>query len=496
MILEKLNLRAIAVVIIAVLIIIAAGVYLVSNDDSKDKEAPKIEDVTGDTSAEQGESVSISVTFSDNENVTTATIYYKTANSEKWTNSSIIGGSFDLYIPKNSPENFYYYIVIDDEAGNGPIGDPSTDGSTYYTIEVTDEFENGDDEEFIHTVFVEESTATDCRYCPYAADKLHELYESGEYRFYYVSLVEDVNDLARQRVVDEYNRLGNPTVFIDGGYKIINGGLNPLSDYISAIGSAESRDVPKIKLNVTASYDNTTNKILTNVTIKNFEENTYEGLLRVYLTEKISRWNDYNGSKYRFGFLDYIIDNDVSINEKTSKDFPGAYDATDLDPENLMIIAVIFNSESIQAYSNPPDVDPSDVTPFDAHYADACDGTEVIEGGNLPPEVGITFPQPNQFYIRGRPLFSSLTYSKTRIFGKTTITAYAEDDQSIELVEFYINDELVFNDTEEPYEYTPQKIFLKQPILFPKSYVIMVKAIDSEGKSSTASMEVTAWHVF
>ena len=158
-----------------------------------------------------------------------------------------------------------------------------------------------------------------------------------------------------------------------------------------------------------------------------------------------------------------------------------------------MIIAVIFSSESNQAYSDPPDGNP-----FDAYYADACDGTEVVEGGNLPPEVGITFPQPNQFYFKGKTksIISSLLKGKTRIFGKTTIEAYAEDDQGIEVVEFYINDELVFNDTEEPYEYSPDlRPIFRYPFL-PQPYNIMVKAIDTEGKFSTASMNVTAWRAF
>ena len=511
MILDKLNLRILSIIVIAIIIIISAGIYLTLNNNSdEDKEPPKIITITGDLSANQGDSVSISVTFSDNENVTKATIYYKSESSENWMNSSIISGLYEIYIPKNSNENYFYYIVIDDEAGNGPVGDPSIDGSTYYTIEVTDEFENGDDEEFIHTVFVEESTATDCKYCPYAADKLHKLYETGEYDFYYVSLVEDENSLAEQRVVTDYNRLGNPTIYIDGGYKVISGGVAPLGDYINAIGTAETRDVPKIRLNISASYDNNSNKILTNVTIKNFEENIYSGLLRVYLTEKISRWNDYNGSKYLFGFLDYVIDMDISIDSKTSKDFSESYVASDIDPENIMLIAVVFSSERNQGFSDPPDGNS-----FDAYYADACDGTEVVEGGNLPPEVGITYPQSGKLYLGGKSriekfrdiikiiryyvpfLNNSEKINMPIIIGKTTITAYAEDDQSVKRVEFYINNELVFNDTEAPYEYCPsQKLLFKKPIIIPRTYEIMVKAIDSQGKSSTASIKVRALRVF
>ena len=498
----RFNLKAIVVVVIAILLS-STGYYIYFITETNDIEAPKIDTVTGNIFAKQGEYVDISVNFSDNEDIMSAIIFYKTEDSDTWSNSSILSGTYNIYIPRNSPKDWYYYIVIDDKAGNGPIGDPSTDGSLYYIIEVADEGGNGDDKDFIHTVFIEEGTATDCQYCPYTADKLKKLYESGEYRFYYVNMIEDRSDKAKTRLRDDFNLYGNPTVFIDGGYKVIIGGLKQKSDYINAIREAESRSVPKIKLNITSEYNNNTGKILTNVLINNYEENDYDGRLRVYLTEKISRWNDYNGSRYHFGFLDYITNKVVSIGKNSEEDFSDSYDASDLDPANLMIIAVIFSSESHQGYANPE----NEGNPFDAYYADACDATEVVKGGNLPPEVGITFPQQGQVYLRGHPAFKILTsginllrntstLKYTFLFGVTTIVAYAEDDSSVEKVEFYLNGELIFNDTEEPYEFGPQKIFFKKPLIIPKKYEIMVKAIDDEGKSSSATIEVFAWRAF
>ena len=123
------------------------------------------------------------MTFSDNINVTNATIFYKTASANNWSFTSILSGSVNIYIPKNSDEDWYYYVTIDDAAGNGPVGDPSTNGSAYYTITVSDNGNNGDNE-FVHRVFIEEATATWCAPCTQVAAILHDLHETKKDQFY------------------------------------------------------------------------------------------------------------------------------------------------------------------------------------------------------------------------------------------------------------------------------------------------------------------------
>jgi len=75
--------------------------------------------------------------------------------------------------------------------------------------------------EFTHTVFAEECTATWCPNCPMAADALHNIFESGDYPFYYVALVDDMTKIAKQRNMD-YGGIflkiyAFPTVYFDGG---------------------------------------------------------------------------------------------------------------------------------------------------------------------------------------------------------------------------------------------------------------------------------------
>ena len=62
----RFNLK-IAVVIVIAILLISTGYYIFFIRE-KDAEAPTIDSITGDISAEQGESIDISVSFSDNEN--------------------------------------------------------------------------------------------------------------------------------------------------------------------------------------------------------------------------------------------------------------------------------------------------------------------------------------------------------------------------------------------------------------------------------------------
>ena len=105
-----------------------------------------------------------------------------------------------------------------------------------------------------------------------------------------------------------------------------------------------------------------------NVEITNKEESPYEGRLRVYLIEPVSRWNDYNEDPYHFGLYDFIKNEDVTIEDTyTVHTLISMEEYPDLDLDNIMIVAALFNEESHEKYSWPPDNGP-----FQAHYVDAA----------------------------------------------------------------------------------------------------------------------------
>lgn len=483
------------IIIIGILLGASAYVILYTNDDGtngeNDTKPPEIIDITGNSTATAGKTVTITVLFIDNVDVTQAILYYKTATATNWTQTSILSGSATISIPPDTISDYHYYVTVDDAVGNGPVGDPSADGSRFYIITV-----RPDDEYFTHTVFVEESTSVTCRYCPNVAAILETLESSPNYRFYYVSMIME-NGKAAEYLTSVYNRYADPTVYIDGGYQVILGGLHPEANYSTAIQSAENRAVPKIKVTVTADYKNTTNTIAVNVLVVNGEQTPYSGRLRVYLLEIISsQFNDYNGLKYRNAFVDFMLNQDITVSANSNMTYSTDWPVGTLDYENLKLIAVVFNNTGNNAFSNPPTSNP-----FTAHYADATDATYVVKDArNLPPEVGILSPQQGKIYLRGNLFLGSVLYKKTLlrntwVIGKASIDTYAKDDSAIEKVEFYVNDNLVSTLTEPPYNWTLSFSLIKKPLL-PSTYTIMVKAYDDTNKTATASIDVKAWWAF
>ena len=164
----KFILKVAVVVVIAILLISSAYLtFFTENNNEKDTKAPTIDSITGDTTGTTGKITTIQVTFSDNIEVTEAILYYRSASDKSWSNKSIINESAEIEFPSTAEEDWYYYVTINDEVGNGPIGDPSIDGSKYYTITVSNPTED-----LKHFVFIEEGTATWCNNCPKVAEIL------------------------------------------------------------------------------------------------------------------------------------------------------------------------------------------------------------------------------------------------------------------------------------------------------------------------------------
>jgi hypothetical protein len=464
-----------------------------NNDTEKpepsDTLAPSITASTGDTMADAGTPVTITTTFSDNVAVTSAKLYYKPATALAWSSKSILSGSAILPFPADSNESWYYYIQIDDAAGNGPIGDPSTDGSSYYTIVVMNEPMNPPDDNdtngnngnntqnYSRFVFIELGTKIVCSECPKISIILNELYNTGNYPFYYVSLPQD-NPKALARIND-YDIWGYPTAYIDGGYATLIGSSIQKSDFEKNITSAAERITPRVFISTAAHWDNQTNIITIHIQVENHEGSDYRGRLRVYITEVIStKWQA--GTPMHFSFLDFLVNEDVQISANDYLFINKTLSASDLDSENLMLSSVLFSTEKQTGYSQAPDKNP-----FEAHFVDAVSATRVIQGGNLPPEVGVQNPSVKYFHRFGKPIRKTMT-GKTVVIGKTTIVASVHDDSRIEKVEFYINNKFMATVTQEPFQWTWHKFSFGKK-------TITIKAFDDSGKQSTASIDVLAF---
>jgi len=223
-------------------------------------------------------------------------------------------------------------------------------------------------EEFTHTVFVEYATATTCPYCVVASSQLYSIYESNDYNFYYVSLVADKNAKAYRRVKN-LGVTGVPDVYFDGKYTHIVGAQSDEQPYRNAIINAGTREVPNIDIHVDVSWiAKAVLKI--RITVQNNESEEYNGQIRAYIVEPISRWNDRDGNPYHFGVLDIPLDRSLSLpynNNAYPHPLDGRSDSTyeftriwigalhgfgDITKDNIMVIAAVFDKNNDQAIAS------------------------------------------------------------------------------------------------------------------------------------------------
>ena len=104
------------------------------------------------------------------------------------------------------------------------------------------------------------------------------------------------------------------------------------------------------------------------------EGSAYDGDLRIYVVEQVSRWDAQDGNPYKFGFLDFALDDKLSIEYLDTYTDMITWDANDagysnVQENNLMVIAAVFNPEIHKGYSDPPFGNA-----FDAFYVDAAAG--------------------------------------------------------------------------------------------------------------------------
>jgi hypothetical protein len=133
---------------------------------------------------------------------------------------------------------------------------------------------NQKNDNYTHTVFIEEGTANWCHNCPPVSTALHEIYTTEDLPFYFTSMVSDKNINAQQRLEEDYNILGYPSLFFDGGNEIIVGNKEKIKDLCkTTIMQCGSRDVHDLNLSISSIWNtNQTFKII--VTIKNMELKT------------------------------------------------------------------------------------------------------------------------------------------------------------------------------------------------------------------------------
>lgn len=238
--------------------------------------------------------------------------------------------------------------------------------------------------DYTHTVLVEVGTGSWCYWCQFTNAVLHDIYTNGDYDFEYVELV-DSNPLADQRI-NQYNIVGYPTSWYDGGYDVLVGGYDTWNDYTSKIDNCGARSVPDICADLRVFWLEN-EQIDVSISIQNNETSDYTGHIRAYVVEIVSRWKDYAGEDYNHGFLDYAFDQDISIPAgetfEASTTWDGfSWDNPDLTMDNIQVVLAVFNSEWHQGYSDPPSGNP-----FDAYYVDETIAS--TPSTSTPPDIPV-----------------------------------------------------------------------------------------------------------
>ncbi len=300
------------------------------------------------------------------------------------------------------------------------------------------EYENigGNKNAFTHTILGEFGTATWCGYCKYAHAALKNIYAGGEYPFYYVTLVDDKNKHAAERN-DEMGLTGFPTVWFDGGYKTVIGAGSVESAqaaYTSSIVSCGNRGVNDIDITLDIEWQAPGNpspengdtnapidecltwtdaEMKISVSIDNNEGSSYNGHLRVYVTEVISSmgWYDSGGQLYTFPFLDYAFNEGISISASQTweddtywdgKDHNNGYgdDFSGITQENTMVIAAVFDdvNEYVDETAGLLAGVNTDPKTYDVYFGES----------NPPPKVSSN--QSDLEYCPGDELDFSTTY--------------------------------------------------------------------------------------
>ena len=225
-------------------------------------------------------------------------------------------------------------------------------------------------DDFTHAVLGEEFTATWCVYCPSAAENLMKIYEDipdepyYHDKFFFVALITDVNDKAEERMDDYPDVTGYPTVIFDGNDEKVSGGQSDTSNYEQAIDNCGQRDDTDISLDIQMEHLGT-DQLGVSVTMTWNEDATlgdptFNGYIRAYIVEKVSRYNNYDGDPYHFGFLDYAFEESVELEPHEVKELTTVWtggdhedkngdDFSDIDYENINIFVAFFNDESASA---------------------------------------------------------------------------------------------------------------------------------------------------
>ena len=230
-----------------------------------------------------------------------------------------------------------------------------------------------------HTVMAELGAVSWCPHCPAGSEKMYELFNSGKYNFYYVTLVYDKNPLAQNRG-KWLNDVYIPMLYVDGGYIVAD---NSDDNFENAIAEAEQRTTHPVSIEVNAEWKGE-NVIEVSINVTNDGSKPYFGHLRAYITEITSRWNDEAGLPFHYAFLDFAINNYIFVMPHKTTHVTATWDASHaskgmdfsgISHGNIMVVASI--AHWMPHLGKNPWEKPATSIYFLAQYVDDADGIAI-----------------------------------------------------------------------------------------------------------------------
>lgn len=214
---------------------------------------------------------------------------------------------------------------------------------------------------YTHTVLVGVATSQNCAPCDYMNTFMYDLYNDHTYDFHYVDMIvydHDGNVLNSWAKfwAKRYYVYKQPSLVFDGGYKI-HIGYQSLDQILEKIEECGNRDVWDITADMTVLWmGNATIQI--GISIKNNENEDYKFYLRIFVTERNSRYTTYFNQWYHYGFLDFVIfGNTITVspgdtyitaeiwNGNEHEDGHGK-DFGDIEKDNIKIIMGIYRGDA------------------------------------------------------------------------------------------------------------------------------------------------------
>ncbi len=201
---------------------------------------------------------------------------------------------------------------------------------------------------FTHYVLVEFGATSSNSQCPAVSGYLNDIYTSGNYDFYFVTLNTDREPLASSRYWELPAGGYIPTVWFDGGYSYLVGNQGSKTPYASKIQQAGARSVADIHLELFVEWLGD-DEMLVTVRITNNKASIYSCHLHAYVTEINSRWNDYYGDKFHYSMIGYAFNKNINIVAGDKYIENVTWDGDDhgynnLQEKNILIIASVFDS--------------------------------------------------------------------------------------------------------------------------------------------------------